>query len=671
MTDIHYQIEFFSYWHCGSGMAAGAGVDALVVKDGDGLPFVPGKTVKGLVRQAYEELFGRNDLLFGNESGNVRAQTFFSDTVLEEARKDILSRNWQRSLFRSISSTAIDENGIADPHSLRKTQVTVPCTLTGRVLHVPDGEVEKVEKAMRLVKQLGYHRSRGLGRCQFSVTGTVPSPADESAQVDGTLRFQVTLLTNVILNSEVTGTDPNKTLDFIPGNVFLGIAATDYASFGDRALTVFHSGKVRFSDAHPLSGGARTLRVPASLYYPKLSSPSRETCHHHLLSGALPESWKDTQPKQCRSGFYDLLENPAPRASTPTAFAVKSAYDRDKRRSKDEQLFQYESLEKGQVFAFSIDTDPDVGPDVKALLRKALVGERHVGRSRSAQYGLVRIEEMAEPFREPVSRPVSSTPGRHLVYADGRLIFFDADGMPTFRPTAADFGFTAGEVRWDLSQVRTFRYAPWNGVRRSFDADRCGIEKGSVLVIESPDEATPSACYVGLYRNEGFGKVLFNPSFLEEESLLLSDADEPVSPGGREAADAETSGLLRFLEKKEQETKYNALIYRFVNDWVDSHSLQFREVAFASQWGAIRSLASRKRDYDQLMDALFAENADQQKCGFLLRGVAREKWAPERGEQKYLYLKEDFMERLPQEGLPRDWVWKALVNLCSVMGKNR
>lgn len=43
---ITYSIEFLGHWHCGSGLAAGA----LVVKDAQGPPFVPGRTVKGLVR---------------------------------------------------------------------------------------------------------------------------------------------------------------------------------------------------------------------------------------------------------------------------------------------------------------------------------------------------------------------------------------------------------------------------------------------------------------------------------------------------------------------------------------------------------------------------------------------------------------------------------------------
>ena len=53
---IDYQIEFFSQWHCGSGLSAGADIALLVIKDKEGMPFIPGKTLKGLIREAVENL---------------------------------------------------------------------------------------------------------------------------------------------------------------------------------------------------------------------------------------------------------------------------------------------------------------------------------------------------------------------------------------------------------------------------------------------------------------------------------------------------------------------------------------------------------------------------------------------------------------------------------------
>ena len=54
--DIKYLIKFYNEWHCGSGLAAGADVDLLVIKDKNGLPFVPGKTMKGLMREAATDI---------------------------------------------------------------------------------------------------------------------------------------------------------------------------------------------------------------------------------------------------------------------------------------------------------------------------------------------------------------------------------------------------------------------------------------------------------------------------------------------------------------------------------------------------------------------------------------------------------------------------------------
>lgn len=52
--NITFAIQFYSPWHCGSGLSAGADVDELVIKDKNGMPFVPGKTIKGLMREAAE-----------------------------------------------------------------------------------------------------------------------------------------------------------------------------------------------------------------------------------------------------------------------------------------------------------------------------------------------------------------------------------------------------------------------------------------------------------------------------------------------------------------------------------------------------------------------------------------------------------------------------------------
>ena len=177
--DIRYKIEFFSNWHCGSGLAAGADVDALVVKDAKGLPYVPGRTIKGLLREAASELYSDSVLInkiFGL-SGDVKpakpgdsriATSFFGNATLPEGAA-IFSANLAPHLFQTFASTRIDENsGMAKDNSLRKIETVVPCTLEGVIKNVPDEGEEVLRKAMQMVKRMGTGRNRGYGRCSIS-----------------------------------------------------------------------------------------------------------------------------------------------------------------------------------------------------------------------------------------------------------------------------------------------------------------------------------------------------------------------------------------------------------------------------------------------------------------------------------------------------------------------
>lgn len=174
MENIKYKIEFYSNWHCGSGLSAGADVDSLVIKDTDGLPFIPGRTLKGLLRDAATQLYGENDKIknmFGvsdDEKEPDFSGCFFKDAKLSENERDyIIQNNLSDYLYQTFASTAI-ENGIAKPASLRKIETVVPCVLEGEILDIPDEEHIKIlNKAMMFIKRIGTGRNRGYGRCDI------------------------------------------------------------------------------------------------------------------------------------------------------------------------------------------------------------------------------------------------------------------------------------------------------------------------------------------------------------------------------------------------------------------------------------------------------------------------------------------------------------------------
>jgi len=157
---LKYTLKFFDYWHLSSGLSAGAKLDSTVVKDENSLPYAPGKTIKGLVREMAEE-FG--DIAFLHEA-------YFSNATLNaELKEQVISNNLQNNLYDIIASTKIDKKGIAVDNSLREIEVVLPISLYGEIRDIPEEFIETMKKALKLIKRMGLNRNRGLGRCEFVV----------------------------------------------------------------------------------------------------------------------------------------------------------------------------------------------------------------------------------------------------------------------------------------------------------------------------------------------------------------------------------------------------------------------------------------------------------------------------------------------------------------------
>ena len=179
---LKYKLTFFDYWHLSSGLSAGAKLDSMVVKDDNQIPYAPGKTIKGLVREMVElhencefinRYFGgstdEKDKCFTKESKNTQGKCYFANAILDDTIKnEIVSNNLQDNLYDVIASTKIDNNGIAVDNTLREIEVVIPLELYGEILDIPTQEdFDRLAKALKSIKRMGLNRNRGLGRCQF------------------------------------------------------------------------------------------------------------------------------------------------------------------------------------------------------------------------------------------------------------------------------------------------------------------------------------------------------------------------------------------------------------------------------------------------------------------------------------------------------------------------
>lgn len=195
------KFDLSSYWRVSSGKGGDALADTLVLRDANGLPLIPGRAVKGLLRDAMNlaSLSGAVQSAsitrwFGSKLPGFSVENEEHAQKLEEARYQTTESelwfgsatlpsswtSWARdhrdseilqALFAFQSSTALDEHGMAQQHSLRVSEVAIPMELRAEV-RGPDDDVSWVQDLMTclpLLRYMGSRRNRGLGRVDVSL----------------------------------------------------------------------------------------------------------------------------------------------------------------------------------------------------------------------------------------------------------------------------------------------------------------------------------------------------------------------------------------------------------------------------------------------------------------------------------------------------------------------
>lgn len=219
-------VQLLDTWHVGTGRGVGHHLDAVIDLDVYGLPCVPGRMLRGLIRDACEcleawghaarfagapsvaALFGglseRNDAPRHQVSspGHLGVSAARLPSALREtirARdKEILAEAEQTQVQAKGSSTlamalrmtsfqtALDaRTGCAKPESLRGIELAIPMTLQATIDLWPDDQVQAdgawrlLDAALPLVLSLGAHKTRGQGRTRLC-WATTPSQAGAS-----------------------------------------------------------------------------------------------------------------------------------------------------------------------------------------------------------------------------------------------------------------------------------------------------------------------------------------------------------------------------------------------------------------------------------------------------------------------------------------------------------
>jgi hypothetical protein len=424
-----------------------------------------------------------------------------------------------------------------------------------------------------------------------------------------TLIFNVEFLSDIILPATSNTEGKIEYLDFISGSNFLGMVAKEYDKFRD-SFTVFHSREVRFGDATVLQGDRVTYKIPLCFFYEKLTPTTVVNQLHTPLSEL-------EQAKQFRDGYitkdfsFGLLDY---------NYAQKSAYDKSKRRSRDGYMYGYSAISKGTKWQFVLRYSKNIESIDIERIKKNLLGKRRLGKSKSSQYGEVKIT-LADNRVESIED--LTLKDEMIIYVKSRLALVDKSGNPTYDLTNLAEGLSDTQIDWSRTQLRTSTYNRYDSKRESRDSQRVVINSGSVIVLKNIKSKVVEELKrgVGVYLSEGFGEVLINPSFLMEKSFELQKyrSDKKTTPIPIK------DEMVKFLSMKGEEKKNRLRVAMSVHQFIETHRAIYSK-AMNSQWGTIRSICTSSSD-------AFIKNAIE---AYIVDGVAKDKWQERKRGEKLL-----------------------------------
>lgn len=301
-------------------------------------------------------------------------------------------------------------------------------------------------------------------------------------------------------------------------------------------------------------------------------------------------------------------------------------------------MYGYEAFRAGQKWKFGVKFDESVSQNEIDLVKETLERSTRLGKSKSAEYGAVKIEFIGEQKDE--NKNFTPLEKYTFIYAKSRLALTDENGNPSYDVRYILPNLSENNIDYGKTQIRVSQFTPYNGARATKDYERICINKGSVIALKdlSSEQITELKNGVGAYLSEGFGEVLINPIFLsggDEKGRAISFKKDERDNQASIKVEIK-SDLANFLSKKEKDRAQTLTIAEDVAKFIDTNKAKFNDIS-NSQWGAIRSICRDIAANDAVLDDKEAKisnqtteekakNITEQVSKFIRNGVRKVNW---------------------------------------------
>lgn len=448
----------------GSGFGKAGLVDRDVSFDCFGLPTIPAKRVRGVLREASNEIeflglipSGTTVELFGSpgksehsglviDDGRIegweRIAKFLEYSATDTQLLTVLNPYSVLKHYSYTRSQTAVEDGTAKKNSLRVSRVLRRGLVFSFEVKCPESMVQQLTLACRAVRSIGASRNRGFGEVRLLKIPGVSIARKETREATtissgcsvqtGSMTIDLETLSSILVSKEVGRMGSSE--QYIAGSFILGALAGEYlrSSSPDPVefRNLFLSGRVVFEPLYPKP------KYSKKRYRPMPASIRRQINSGTLVDLAFMDDMPEDQLKQGPGGFTSSLSQASGLVfhHSPSMTAEHHHRRPDDRSygralsgesqqaaavSDTGEFFQFEVLQSDQSFSGRILGPRDYLERIKKLM--PFDGILRIGKSRVGQYGKCRLTIGAveaivqspafflEPYGETVLRLASDT----------------------------------------------------------------------------------------------------------------------------------------------------------------------------------------------------------------------------------------------------------------------
>jgi CRISPR-associated protein Csx10 len=606
-------IKMLSDWHVGSGTGRPGSVDRLIQRDTQGLPYIPAKTLTGILRDGCELVAAGLDesdsgewhecleYIFGSQPALANLDTGLKSPLaaalaIRSAHFPLplqLALNGRTELKSAMTfikpGVKIDyKNGTAEPDCLRFEEMARGgCTLIAEyainLASLPENTQLAVAALLQagaaMIERLGGKRRRGSGKCQIYWSGlpldlataikhleTCPPPQwpkpDELKDVSlqppqggiwHSFEIQLEAISPIVIHARTLGNQIN-TLDYIPGTCLLPIVAKALAPLMEDVGSAIGNSQLIITNATVEISEQRGRPMPYALFQEKQNKDRiYNRLHRQTNEEQLP------QLKGMRAGY---LTETGSYQTIGTSIATHNTID-DKQQRPNEDVggvYSYGAIPALTRFRSVIHIqEPSLNQNaVLKGLQQLQSTAIQIGRSKKDDYGAAKIlavQDITSTNSDP--RDIASG-GELIVWLLSDVLVRNNRLRPSTEPQ--DFLQALSQelgVKLELSTslARSKRLDSWQTRWNLPRPSLVGLSAGSCfsLIAKAPISASDlrrlEQSGIGERRAEGYGQLCFNSKLLMGSDVHLTKEQSVPSPSESVPMDAQQLAYAQIIQQ--------------------------------------------------------------------------------------------------------------------------